>query len=221
MVKQHDWVAWHAAYDRPGSSLSRRLEVVRQQVRRALDDLPARPPGAAPHTLVSLCAGDGRDVLPVLAEHPRRDDVRVLLVELDGALVAAAREAVAALGLARVEVRGTDAGPVDTYLDHLPADVLLVCGVFGNVPPDDVRRTVDALPGMLADDGVVLWTRGRGGDGNEQAQVIRRRCVRAGLTEVSFTAPDDARFRVGVHRRPAGTVDAAPPAPGTRLFAFA
>lgn len=214
-MQHRDWVAWHDAYARPASSLARRLEVVRAAVARALDEAP---PG--PLSLVSLCAGDGRDTLPVLAEHPRGADVRARLVELEPALVATARAAAGSLGLAGVEVVEGDAGLVDAVVDRLPADVLLVCGVFGNVPPADMRRTVAALPGMLAEGGVVVWTRGRSSDGAEPAVLVKRALVAAGLEEVSFTWPQDVPFRVGAHRRPAG-LEAALPAAGDRLFAFA
>ena len=43
--------------------------------------------------LISLCAGQGRDVIGVLTGHPRRDDVRARLVELDERNVALARRA--------------------------------------------------------------------------------------------------------------------------------
>lgn len=214
-MQHRDWVAWHDAYARPASSLARRLEVVRGAVARALDE--ARP---GPLSLVSLCAGDGRDTLPVLAAHPRGADVRALLVELEPALVAAAREQAAALGLPGVDVVEGDAGLVDVVRDRLPADLLLVCGVLGNVPPADTRRTVAAVPGMLADGGVVVWTRGRSSDGAEPAVLVKRALAAAGLDEVSFTWPQDAPFRVGVHRRPAG-LGAPAPAAGERLFAFA
>ena len=71
-----DWVEWHRGYDSPTSPLSRRLEVVRRDLRRALGTSPSEPGGT--RRLVSICAGDGRDVLPVIAEHDRR--VRALLV---------------------------------------------------------------------------------------------------------------------------------------------
>jgi hypothetical protein len=43
--------------------------------------------------LISLCAGQGRDVIGVLTGHPCRDDVRARLVELDERAVALARPA--------------------------------------------------------------------------------------------------------------------------------
>ncbi len=53
-----DWVGWHARYDDPDSIQSLRLVVVRRRVGEALDAL-----GSAPRVL-SLCAGDGHDLLP-------------------------------------------------------------------------------------------------------------------------------------------------------------
>src|SRR2546429_389313 len=62
-----DWSEWHRAYDEPGSNLSQRLRIVQARIREVLD---AAPPG--PITAVSICAGQGRDLLEVLAVHPRR-----------------------------------------------------------------------------------------------------------------------------------------------------
>ncbi len=208
-----DWVRWHQGYDAPGSSLGRRLEVVRRDLRRALGTSPSQPDGT--RRLISICAGDGRDALPVIAEHDRR--VHALLIELDPALARRARDTADDLGLSRVEVRTADAGQAGTYLGVRPAHILLACGVFGNVSTGDVRRTVAALPALLVVGGIVIWTRARGDDGSEPAQEIRATFAEHGFTELSFTAPDDARFRVGMHRL-AGT--AGHGALTGRLFTF-
>jgi hypothetical protein len=73
-----DWLDWHAAYDDPSSSLNVRLRRVRQHLSEAIVRAPA-----GPVRLVSLCAGQGRDVIGVLPGHPRRDDVHAILVESD------------------------------------------------------------------------------------------------------------------------------------------
>ena len=49
----------------PASNLSLRLRTVQGMVRRALDEAPA----GSPMRIVSLCAGQGRDVIDVVAEH--------------------------------------------------------------------------------------------------------------------------------------------------------
>src|ERR1700735_4931606 len=85
MVRR-DWVDWHRDYDDPGSLLSRRGGRVQGHLRAELGRAPA-----GEVRLISLCAGQGRDVIGVLTGHPRRDDVRARLVELDECNVAPAR----------------------------------------------------------------------------------------------------------------------------------
>jgi hypothetical protein len=70
-----DWQTWHDAYDLPDSALWRRLRTVQARVRAALDTAPL-----GPLRVISVCAGQGRDLLDVLDEHPRRDDVAARLV---------------------------------------------------------------------------------------------------------------------------------------------
>lgn len=194
-----DWHAWHAHYEDPASSLSRRLEVVRAALRSLLVEADG------PVRLVSICAGDGRDTLPVVAEAGAV--VSGVLVELDPGLAGRARAA-APPG---IEVRTADAGTTAAYADACPADVLLVCGVLGNVSDADMVRTVAALPSLLAAGGHVVWTRA-----GAEAEEVRAELARAGLVEVRYV-DDDADFRVGVHRWPGADGVAAP---GQRLFDF-
>jgi hypothetical protein len=46
---------------------------------------------------------------------------------------------------------------------------------------------------------------------------VRVELARAGFAEISYVRPDDADFRVGVHRWPG---PAGSPEPGRRLFDF-
>ncbi|KAB8194480.1 SAM-dependent methyltransferase [Nonomuraea phyllanthi] len=195
-----DWESWHDAYDVPGSYLERRLRVVQKWVAATLDSGAAR--------VVSLCAGQGRDLLPVLAAHPRREQVRARLVELDERNVAAARRA-APPG---VEVVCGDAASLGAYDGAVPADLVLACGVFGNVSDDDIRRTVGLLPQLCAPEATVIWTRHR-----REPDLVPRICgwfEGGGFERV--TVEGDG-FGVGVHRY------AGPPAalePGERMFTF-
>jgi hypothetical protein len=155
-VTVRDWLAWHDSYDEPESALARRLATVQQRVREALDTMPA-----GPIRVLSMCAGQGRDLLEVLASHRRRDDVQALLVELDRRNVAIARRATRQAGLTRVEVREGDAALVAHYRDFAPADLVLVCGVYGNISDADVRHTVEHCAPLCRDGGRVVWTRHR------------------------------------------------------------
>jgi SAM-dependent methyltransferase len=150
-----DYDAWHDAYDRPGSSLHLRLLVVQDLVAEALD---AAPPG--PVRVVSMCAGQGRDLVTAAARHRRGADVTGRLVELLPENVADARRRIAAAGLDGLEVLEADAGVSDAYAGAAPADLVLACGIFGNVPDGDIEATVAFLPRLCAPSARVIWTRG-------------------------------------------------------------
>jgi len=209
-----DWIAWHAAYDDPASSLSARLRCVRSHLSDALDQAP---PG--PVRLVSLCAGQGHDVIGVLPGHPRREDVRALLVESDARNAGLARRAAAGQGLAQVEVREADAGLVTGFADALPADVLLLCGIFGNVSDRDIARTVRAAPALCRAGATVIWTRHRRPP--DLTPQIRQWFADGGFAEIAFDAlPTSVLTGVGAGRL--GRAPAAGPAglPRGRLFTF-
>ncbi len=155
-MSSFDWQAWHSAYADPGSPLSQRLALVQAQLRAALD---RAPPG--PVRLISICAGQGHDAIGVLAEHPRRDDVSARLVELDEQNVMAARGAASAAGLDGVEVVAADASITDAYVGAVPADLVLVCGVFGNISEADIDNTIEHLAELCAPGATVIWTRHR------------------------------------------------------------
>ena len=151
-----DWVEWHEAYGDPASGLSARLRCVQRHLAWAIDQA-----AAGPVRLVSLCAGQGHDVAAVLPAHARRDDVSAVLVEADPGNAALARSRAAAAGLAQVEVRESDASQPAAFADALPADVLLLCGIFGNVSDADIERVAAAAPGLCAPGATVIWTRHR------------------------------------------------------------
>jgi hypothetical protein len=210
-----DWFQWHRPYDDPDSSLVVRLSLVQSRIRDALDQAP---PGEI--RLVSLCAGQCRDVIGVLADHPRRDDVRARLVELDGRNVAVARQLGAEIGMAgggsKLQIVKGDASLSDSYLGIAPTEVVLACGIFGNISDDDIHRTVELLPMLCASGATVIWTRHRREP--DLTGEVRRWFAEAGYEEVGFDAPEDHPYvGVGTHRRlgAEGVVE-----PGVTFFRF-
>lgn len=41
-----------------------------------------------------------------------------------------------------------------------PVDLLMLCGIFGNVSEQGIKATVSGTPALLRDGGAVIWTRG-------------------------------------------------------------
>ncbi len=204
-----DWRSWHDQYDDPGSCLARRLLAVQAQIRAALDRSPSGPLRA-----ISLCAGQGRDLLEVLADHPRREDVWARLVELDARNTAFAEGSRRAAGLRRVEAVTADASLTDHYRDLAPADLVLVCGVFGNISDQDIERTIDTCAQLCQTGGTVIWTRHRGAP--DRVPLIGEWFKERGF-EPQWLSEPDAGFGVGAHRF---TGQPRPLVLGTRMFTF-
>ncbi|MFC7623285.1 hypothetical protein [Microlunatus sp. GCM10028923] len=79
-----DWHRWHDGYG-PGGGLLARLALVQDQLSQVIIEAP---PG--PIMIISVCAGQGHDVVATVAESPRRTEVRARLVEADERNVVAA-----------------------------------------------------------------------------------------------------------------------------------
>jgi hypothetical protein len=187
------WVSWHDDYDDPESDLSQRLIAVQH---RLADAINQAPPGAI--RVISACAGQGQDVIGVLKSHPRASDVQALLVESDQDNVGVARDRIAAAGITGVDVLQADAGLTGTYRDAVPVDVLLLCGIFGNVRDEDVRRTVSNASRLCAPRATVLWTRHRRDP--DRTGEIRDWFADAGYEELAFDSPGPDRFALGTIR---------------------
>nr|WP_241830328.1 class I SAM-dependent methyltransferase family protein [Parafrankia colletiae] len=193
-----------------GSSLHRRLAIVQRRIRETLEVQPA-----GEIRVLSMCAGQGRDILGVLADHPRRDDVRARLVELDPDLAADASRRVRALGLGGVEVVVGDASDTGVYDGAAPADLVLVCGLFGNLGDADIRNTVEWLPRLCQPAATVIWTRHRRAP--DRTPAVRSWFAAAGFSEVAFDVEEGFLLGVGTHRLVRPTL---PYRPGIRLFDF-
>jgi len=183
-----DWIQWHMGYENPDSHLPKRLKVVRERIAEALDRFPAGPIRVA-----SMCAGDGRDLLGVLENHPRAQDVSGRLVELDPQLAERARES-APPG---IEILCGDAGNSDSYEGAVPVDLLLCCGVLGNITEQDIRNTIENWPMLCAPGATVIWT--RGAFEIDIRNQIREWVKNAGFEELSFDGASET-YGVGVAR---------------------
>lgn len=209
-MTERDWLAWHDPYDDPSSSLSRRLNVVQRHLAAALDRCDA-----GTISILSMCAGQGRDLFGVLDRHPRAPDVTARLVELDDRNVEIASGRAARLDSSRVEVVQGDAGVTDAYAGIAPAAIVLACGVFGNISDSDVKATVATLPSLCNAGATVIWTRHRRSP--DLTPTIRGWFTEAGFQEDAFEALAGTSVGVGAHHL-VGQPRALEP--GRRLFNF-
>ena len=208
-MSDRDWYEWHLQYEDPGSHLAQRLATVQSRIRAALD---AAPPG--PLRAISVVAGQGRDLIPVLATHPRGADVTARLVELDPRNTAVARELASGLSSpSSVDIVTGDASLVEAYAGLIPADLVLLCGLFGNITDDDIRATISAARGLTRTGGTVIWTRGRGEP--DRVDWVASVFEENDFERVFVSAPGP-RYGVGEHRH---TGPVLPLPPGS-MFTF-
>lgn len=134
---------------------------------------------------------------------------------MDARNAAAARASAVTLGLDGVEVVTGDASVTTAYEGAVPADLVLLCGVFGHATDEDIRHTVRHLPTLCAPGATVIWTRGRSTD--DRRPTIQRWFVDEGFETVAFDHDEASGWGVGTDRL------VAPPRPyqpGVRLFTF-
>lgn len=206
-----DWFAWHDNY-RTRPRMRQRLQIVREYIATYLNQCP---PGKI--TVISVCAGDSRDLTGTLFDHPRAPDVYGRLVEIDSRLVEAGRSAAESAGLVgQLEFICGDATLGSVYQGVVPADLVLLCGVFGNVPETELPRLTQSLRYLCKTNGLMIWTRDLVQDGEQNLAMIRECLQKDSFEEVSFRMTPTGNMGVGMHRYVGETL----PLPDGELFVF-
>lgn len=81
----------------------------------------------------------------------------------------------------------------------MPAEVVLLVGILGNISDTDLAQTIATAPALCHPAATLLWSRARaGGDLND---MVRARFAAAGFTELDYaTLDNDTWPAVGVMR---------------------
>jgi amino acid adenylation domain-containing protein len=187
-----DWNEWHKHYDSQ-PNLQERLRNVRRQIIAALDECP---PG--PIQIISVCAGDGRDLLGALENHPRRNDVTALLLDNNAQSVERGKSAAQKIGLGRqLQFVEADATLAKNYASHVPADLILLSGFLGHLRHKEVPGLIESLPMFCKTGGQAIWSRRNIlHDGREQIPLIGKFFRKANFVEIHFEAASANGFAV-------------------------
>jgi hypothetical protein len=158
--------------------------LVRKHLSKCLD---RSAPGEV--RVISVCAGDGRDILNTLADHERLADARVRLVELDPNLVADGKNACRNLKLAsHVEFVNGDATDPGSYRAVAPASIVVMCGMLGLVELGELPNVVRAMQALCANGGHVVWTRRLDWrDGVRHTKVLQDLMANAGFRRATLS----------------------------------
>ncbi len=143
-----------------------------------------------------------KDPRPISAERGDADRVEVTLLEIEPRIAERARIAAATAGLDNVSVHVVDAGRTDSYVGLVPADLVLLVGIFGNISDEDLHCTVDMSPSLCSPGATLLWSRGRDPDmRGDKNDLVRQWFAEAGFLELDYvTSESGSRPAVGALR---------------------
>jgi predicted RNA methylase len=191
-----DWTSWHERYE-SSKPLQERLNEVCAQITRVI----SKASGDCVR-VISICAGDGRDLVGSLAALRGSATVCATLVESNLQLVAKGQAMVEEFGLAdQIRFRCADATQSETYDGICPADLVILSGAFGNLRAHSVERLIVALQCLCTHGARVIWTRNlrEFDDGEAATQKIRACFNAANFVEEVFAQTPQGIFAVGTH----------------------
>lgn len=113
-----------------------------------------------------------------------------------------------------IEIVCGDAGNSDAYEGAVPVNLLLCCGVFGNITESDIRNTINFWPMLCARQATVIWT--RGAFDHDLRPQIREWVKSTGFEELSFDGENE-KYGVGVAKM---IRDSEPYRKGVQFFRF-
>ena len=194
-TRVRDWVDWHAAYADPGSSISRGW----RWCAGGSASTSTRRPGPREHPQPL------RRRRPRPLAGARRPSRRVRRRPSWSSSISGSPTTPAGVLPAWwvSSVRQTDAGDPAAFADVLPVDLLLLCGIFGNISDADIRVNRRRRPGNARS----RWD-GDLDEGSLRGRPISARSsgswvIDAGLLEVAFDGEPEPLRR----RRSAGRID--------------
>ena len=114
-----------------------------------------------------------------------------------------------------LEVVEADAGNTSAMEGAVPADLVLLCGIFGNVSDEAIGTTIRNVPRLCAPGATVIWTRHRRAP--DVTPAMQAWFAEAGFEHVAYLPVPDSSGTVGVERLAASP---QPFEPGLRLFEF-
>jgi hypothetical protein len=205
-----DWKKWHTLYDDNDSGLAKRLRLVQESIS---DSLPNTIEDR--FQIIDICSGDGRDLLDVLAHYPVKEQVYSYLVELDERLAEESKNTANEKGLPNVAVINGDASALRTYVSVPRADLILLCGVFGNISSADIQNTIETLPQLSKQGTKVIWTRHLRQP--ETIPIIQNLFIANNFSKVDFKTTDDRSYVIATYEFHGSP---EPPESNTRLFTF-
>jgi hypothetical protein len=100
-------------------------------------------------------------------------------------------------GLQNVTELNGDASLLRTYRDVIPADLILLCGIFGNISNEDIQNIINSLAQLSKQGTRVIWTRNLRNP--DIVPAIRDLFSTNDFREVDFRTTSDGSYAIGIY----------------------
>jgi hypothetical protein len=148
-----DWWEWHKEYSVADSYPSLRREAVSYHTARALCIAPA-----GPIRVMSVCAGQGLDIISGFVGDAHTANVDCVFLEYDPRNALEAASNLSVVGLRSYEVRVCDAGLCDSYAGSGRANIMYLVGLISHLSDAEISSLIAAIPNLCSQGAQVIWT---------------------------------------------------------------
>ena len=186
------WNDWHIIYDDKESAPYKRSIITQELVNNYLNIHKKNI------IILSICSGQARDILPAIAGREDKDRITTYLLDIDKDCLEYAQEYARIHDIPNVHTINKDASLKESYDDIPKVDLIVICGLFGHLVPEDIATTALFLQTLIEDNATVIWSRNK--FFNDHSDNIRNIFNQLSYKEIDFI--DEQMFFVGVSSSP-------------------
>jgi hypothetical protein len=146
------WNDWHIIYDDKESAPYKRSLLTQQLINNYLISHKKNI------IILSICSGQARDILPAIAGREDKDRITTYLLDIDKDCLEYAQEYACIHDIPNVHTINKDASLKESYDDIPKADLIVICGLFGHLVPEDIATTASFLAHISDNDAHVIWS---------------------------------------------------------------
>ena len=149
------WNDWHIIYNDKESAPYKRSIITQELVNNYLNIHKKNI------IILSICSGQARDILPAIAGREDKDRITTYLLDIDKDCLEYAQEYARIHDIPNVHTINKDASLKESYDDIPKVDLIVICGLFGHLVPEDIATTALFLQTLIEDNATVIWSRNK------------------------------------------------------------
>ena len=190
-IKEQTIENWHLNHNDMNSTPYKRNKDEQNLIKTCLNSIKNNV------NIISICSGQARDILPILAGKKDNNKINTYLIDTDLECLEYADNYAKENKIPNVHLINKNAGLRETYNDIPQADIIIICGVFGHLSLLDIKSTISFIKHLLNENGFVIWSRHK--FDNDISEDIKNIFKELNFNELAFVSPEDEPYTLGLH----------------------